>query len=85
VSPAGTGGTPIDVGNPLLAPGPSRLYLARVRLPDGPERMVLTVRTTSATLTWYLDREQGLMWADMIRAKAETLSVLAAGNGQAPG
>lgn len=66
---------PLDPANQLLAPGPSQLATGVVTTPEG-QRMVLTVRTGSATVTVFLARDDALAWAENIRSTAVGMSGL---------
>lgn len=61
---------PQDPGNPHISPGECSLSIANVKLSapgaDGGDRVLLTVRTTSATISVFLDRDSAERWADMI-------------------
>lgn len=67
---------PVDMGNPLLGPGPAMLNLHRITPPGGQQVLTLTIRTPSTTLTVMLGRDDALAWARMLRAEAQRLSGL---------
>ena len=70
-----------DASNPLLTPGPVLMCTGKIRGPDGIEYGVVTLRTTSATVTGYLTREEVYRWASMLELLAGKISPLAAGSG----
>ncbi len=81
------GGTPpIDRGNTLLTPTPSVLSMSRVRMPDGTELAVATIRTTSATVTVYLSKAEAEAWGENFQFTAAKMSSLIAAppNGHRP-
>ena len=85
-------GRPVfDQGNPLLAEQPASLDLARIPTPLG-ERLALTVRTPSATVSVFLGGKDARTWAKLLTREAEGMSaaglvtgvVVPAGNGRTP-
>lgn len=61
------GGVPLaDPGNRLLCPTPALWTAETIRHPAFGERVVVTIRTTSATLTLLLDRLDAERLADDI-------------------
>lgn len=72
---------PVDLGNPVLGPGPVLLSLHRITPPGGEQLVSLTIRTPSTTLTVFLGREDALAWARMLRAEAQQLSGLIVASG----
>jgi hypothetical protein len=66
---------PVDPGNQLLAETPAALSTALVGTPGG-QRLALTVRTASTTLTLLLSREDAQKWGDQIRAGGDAMSGL---------
>lgn len=72
----------LDPANPLLAPGPSLLTTAKVMTPDG-ARLLICLRTDSATVSTFADKATVLAWADQLRGEADGMSGtrLITGNG----
>ena len=64
---------PFDPGNALLAETGAQLSTALVQTPGG-QRMVLTVRTSSATLSVFLQGGDAKVWARNIGALAGQMS-----------
>ena len=64
---------PVDLGNGLLAETGAQLSTALVQTPAG-QRMVLTVRTSSATLSVFLQGNDAKVWARQISALAGQMS-----------
>jgi len=64
---------PVDPGNPLLSEQPAIMVLGKVATPTG-ERMTLTIRTTSATLTVMLDGKAAQQWAAQLTRMADRMS-----------
>lgn len=81
------GPPPVDQGNQLLAEGPSQITTALIPTPAG-QRMVLTVRTASATVTVLLGKQDAETWAANIAGAAAKMSVsglvVANGHGALP-
>ena len=79
--------TPFDQGNTLLAEGPAMLTVEPVGEPGRQQKMAVTIRTPSTTLTVILDRAHGKLWAQRIADGAAGLQPLLAAprNGQAGG
>lgn len=61
--------TPIDMGNHLLGPGPAVLTTSMVPTTDG-QRLALTIRTTSTTLTVLLDKNDVTAWLNQLQRDA---------------
>jgi hypothetical protein len=74
VPPAPPAPTPYDTGNPLLAEQPAQFGCALVDTPAG-QRLALTTRTPSATLTVLLAGADARNWARQLSAAAEAMSV----------
>jgi hypothetical protein len=75
-----------DTGNGLIAPGPAQMMTGLLPTPAG-QRLVLTIRTSSATVTVFLAKEDAETWARTIAATAAKLSasgLIIPGNGQVP-
>lgn len=74
--------TPFDAGNALLAEQPAQLITAVVQAPAG-QRLALTVRTPSATVTVFLAGKDAKAWAARLTqdsgAMSESGLVVAAG------
>jgi hypothetical protein len=64
---------PVDEGNALLAEGPAQCTVALVPTPAG-QRMVLTVRTSSATVSVLLGQADAKAWGAQITAQAAQMS-----------
>ena len=64
---------PVDVANQLLAEGPAQLSAALMSSPTG-QRLALTVRTTSATVTVLLSAADAKAWASTITRAAGQMS-----------
>jgi len=64
---------PVDPGNGLLAETPAQLSTALLDTPAG-QRMALTVRTSSATLTVLLGGADAKAWAANISGAAAGMS-----------
>lgn len=64
---------PFDQGNGLLAETPAQMSTALIQAPGG-QRMVLTVRTASTTMTVLLSREDARLWGRNITATADQMS-----------
>ena len=76
---------PVDPGNHLLAEGPAQLSCTLVETPAG-QRLAVTVRTTSATLTVLLQAADAKTWAASLAQIAGQMSAsgLIVANGKAP-
>lgn len=69
-----------DVGNPHLEPVECTATATVLSPPGGgPQFLAYTIRTTSATLTVFLDRDQALTWRDLLDAKITKMSGLVTG------
>jgi hypothetical protein len=66
---------PFDMGNRLVSEVPAELTTALVNTPGG-QRMALTLRTTSATVTVFLTKDVGEVWRDQIAAALSSMSGL---------
>jgi len=66
---------PMDQANALLAPTDAQLALGMVQTPQG-QRMALTIRTASTTMTVFLARDDADVWAENIRVGAGQMSRL---------
>lgn len=62
-----------DPSNALLGEGPAALSTALVETPQG-QRLVLTIRTASTTLTVLLAAADAKEWATQIKAIADQMS-----------
>lgn len=67
---------PADPGNQLLAAGPANLTTAIADTPEG-KRLVMTIRTTSATVTVFLERDDARNWGSTISNNADQMGGLA--------
>lgn len=74
---------PVDPGNQLLAPVPAQLTTAVVNTPDG-QRAVMTVRTPSATVTVFLERDDVRAWGAKLSACADDMTGLTIVRGGTP-
>lgn len=76
---------PVDPGNQLLAEVPALFTTAVLNTPNG-QRMALTIRTASTTLTVMLQGPDARNWAKQFTATAESMSVagLVVANGRLP-
>lgn len=64
---------PFDAANDLLAETPAYIDGAIVQMPQG-QRLALTFRTSSATLTVMLTKADGAAWAKLIADSAAQMS-----------
>lgn len=64
---------PVDTGNHLLAEGPAQLTTTLVDTPTG-QRLALTIRTPSATVTVFLGGADAKEWAVQLAADAGRMS-----------
>jgi hypothetical protein len=65
---------PFDAGNALLSEQPAQLVTAVVQAPAG-QRLALTVRTPSATVTVFLAAQDARAWAARLTADSGAMSV----------
>ncbi len=75
----------LDAGNSLLAERPARLVTSRLAMPGYPERVCLTIRTETTTLTLMLAKADALAWAAQLKAEAGQLSGSGLFAGKGPG
>jgi hypothetical protein len=59
-----------DAGNELLAPVLAKLHAGTVQASDGTTLGVVTIRTTSATVTAFLNASDVKAWADVLNGLA---------------
>ena len=64
---------PVDPGNHLLAELPAQMMTALMQTPGG-QRMALTIRTPTTTLTVLLQQGDARTWATNINATASQMS-----------
>ena len=64
---------PVDAGNQLLAETPAQLAAALLETPGG-QRLALTIRTASTTLTVLLGAADAKAWAASIGQAAGSMS-----------
>ena len=64
---------PVDAGNHLLAETPAQIVTALLDMPGG-QRLALTVRTPSTTLTVLLGAADARTWADQLTREAAAMS-----------
>lgn len=62
-----------DLGNGLLAETPANLVTALVETPQG-QRLALTIRTASTTLTVLLGAADAHTWSGQVAAAADQMS-----------
>lgn len=76
---------PVDPGNQLLAEVPALFTTALVDTPQG-QRLALTIRTASTTLTVLLAGPDARNWGQQLVKTAESMSVagLVVANGHLP-
>ena len=81
--PAAPQQTPFDLGNTLLAEQPAQMFTTVIPTPAG-QRLALTIRTPSATLTVFLAGQDAKTWAANLSKAAAPMSgaglVAAGGN-----
>lgn len=67
----------LDIGNPLTQPVECQATATLLTSPGGgPQFLLLTIRTTSATLTVFLNRDQATTWRDLIDSKLAKMTTL---------
>lgn len=64
---------PFDPGNRLLAETPAQLTTSHIPTTDG-QRLGLTIRTPSTTITILLSKKDARTWAHTIKTTADQLS-----------
>jgi hypothetical protein len=64
---------PVDQANPLLSETPARLVTALLETPHG-QRLALTIRTPSTTLTVLLQPGDAKTWAQLLTGAAAQMS-----------
>ena len=64
---------PIDPGNSLLAETPAQITTALIPAPSG-QRMALTIRTQTTTLTVLLTQADAKTWGEQITTGAAAMS-----------
>jgi len=77
---------PFDQGNGLLGETPAQMTTALIQTPAG-QRMALTVRTPSTTVTVLLAGKDAQEWARALTKAADTMSssgLIVAGPGAVP-
>lgn len=67
---------PFDQSNAFLSEVPAQLQTAVMASPDGSQRLAVTVRTASTTVTVFLKKGDGLNWGANITGAAEGMSSL---------
>jgi hypothetical protein len=65
---------PVDAGNDLLGECPAALFLAVMEIPGAGQRLAVTIRTASTTLTVLLNRDDAKLWAANIARGAAQMS-----------
>lgn len=74
---------PIDTGNPLLNEGPAVIQATPVNTAAG-QRLALTIKTTTTTLTILLIKDDAGRWRDTITEGIGRMSGLIVANGALP-
>jgi hypothetical protein len=64
---------PADLGNELLTEVPAQQSVTLANTPAG-QRLVLTIRTSSATLTVFLQKPDAVKWGAALTEKAGRMS-----------
>ncbi len=64
---------PFDAGNPLLGEGPAQITSALVDTPAG-QRLALTIRTQSSTVTVFLQGADAKNWAAQLTRDSAAMS-----------
>lgn len=64
---------PFDAANDLLGPAPANLTTALLEIPGG-QRLGVTVRTPTTTLTVMLTKADAVLWAKLITEAAGRMS-----------
>ena len=64
---------PMDIGNGLLAETPANLTTALVETPQG-QRLALTIRTASTTLTVLLGAADARAWGAQVKTAVDQMS-----------
>jgi hypothetical protein len=67
--------TPFDAGNPLLSVVDAHWTVSPAHTPLG-QRLIITLRTASTSMTIFIDREAALQLAQHIGSEAARLSPL---------
>ena len=70
VQPAAT----IDAANSLLTERPATIVTSALAMPGYPQRVCLTIRTETTTLTLLLSKADALAWAAQLKTEASGLS-----------
>lgn len=66
---------PADPGNVLLTEVPSELSTTVIDTPNG-QRLMVTVRTPSTTLTLFLQKQMGESWIEVIQTSVDQMTSL---------
>lgn len=66
---------PMDPGNRYISEVPAELTCGVANTPGG-QRVMLTIRTTSATLTVFLDKPTAERWRDILSNELNSMSGL---------
>lgn len=76
---------PVDPGNQLLSEAPALFTTAILTTPQG-QRLALTIRTATTTLTVLLQAPDARNWGQQLTKSAESMSVagLVVANGKLP-
>jgi hypothetical protein len=69
---------PVDPGNTILSPGPAQLSATRGDVAGTPH-LIVTVRTGSATVTVFLDKDQARDWSRVLGGGCAQLGGLIVG------
>jgi hypothetical protein len=69
-TPSGLNPATFDIGNKLLDETEIELTATVVTHPEsGEQRLIATIRSSSATMTGFLTRDQALTWRELLDAK----------------
>lgn len=71
---------PVDTGNPMLSEVPASFQCTPVNGPGG-QRLALTIRTQSTTLTVLLVKDDAARWRDVMTEAISKMSGLIVPNG----
>lgn len=75
---------PFDTGNALFGETPAQMTTALIDTPAG-QRLALTLRTASTTMTVLLQRDDARNWAQLIKQVSDQMSgLIVAGAGAMP-
>lgn len=76
-APGGPDPRSFDIGNPLLEGGPCQMSAVLMTHPvTGTQALCVTVRTSSATVTCFLSRDQAEAWLSVLGQKITKMTTL---------